>query len=340
MSTEAAQETRTARPRWRSRLWPAAIAGLAGLTLAPLTAWLHPLVDLAAQFLLQAAAATILALGVATLRRDKWAALVLGLCLAGQIALLRPHVAAGGAEAALAGSAPLAPSLAGAPPLAGPASGLKVIHFNLWGRNRGYAETIRFLESEDADIVALVEVTQAWRRALKPLERRYAYHADCTVLRRCDLAIFSKIPWQNLRLDLDRNVDLPLLVVRFDLTDGPLTLFSTHLARPFYGPLGSQQAQVARLAGRVAAAEGRKLVLGDLNAVPWGAALGEITRRGGVVRLGGIEGTWPSILPFPGRIAIDHALVDPSLATSRSRTGPALGSDHLPVIVEVREGRR
>ncbi|MCC7049756.1 MAG: endonuclease/exonuclease/phosphatase family protein [Alphaproteobacteria bacterium] len=321
--------------RRRSFLAGAVTAALAALSLAPPLARLHPLIDLVAQFLLQAAAATLLALAIAMLRRHWAACAALGLCLAAQFVQLRPHAAAGGAEAAQPALASLA-AAAGARQAAHPAAGLKAIHLNLSNRNRDYARTIQFLEAEDADIVSLVEVTPAWRVALKALEGRYPFRADCTALRRCDLAIFAKIPWQGLRLDMDRGIDLPLLEARFALADGPLTLFGTHLARPFYGPLGTQWAQAERLAGRVAAVPGRKLVLGDLNAVPWGAVLTGLARRGGVVRLGGIEGTWPSILPFPGRIAIDHALVDPSLAPSRARTGPALGSDHLPVIVEVR----
>jgi endonuclease/exonuclease/phosphatase (EEP) superfamily protein YafD len=48
-----------------------------------------------------------------------------------------------------------------------------------------------------------------------------------------------------------------------------------------------------------------------------------------------LTGTYPSPLPWPLRIPIDHALVSPELAGAVRRTGPHLGSDHRPLLIEL-----
>jgi endonuclease/exonuclease/phosphatase (EEP) superfamily protein YafD len=312
-------------PLWAGRLILAAVA--LG-TVAPLANRLHPLVDLAGQFLVQVSVVTVLGLGVAMILRDRWSGILLAACFAAQILQLQPHMA------------PHPPGAQATPAIALGQATLKIVHFNLWGRNRDAAAVLAFLDREDPDIVALVEVTPTWRAALRPLRQRYPYRLEC-LERRCDVALFSKLPLAAGRAAFDQPGGFPMVEARFDLPDGPLTIFGAHLARPFYGPIGTQHDQARRLATRIAAADGRKLLVGDLNAVPWGAVIDTLRDRTGLVRLGGIEGTWPSMLPWPGQIAIDHALVDPSLAPpsmagAHLRIGPELGSDHLPVILELR----
>ncbi|MBL8706845.1 MAG: endonuclease/exonuclease/phosphatase family protein [Rhodospirillales bacterium] len=300
-------------------------------TLAPLANRLHPLVDLLGQFLVQVSVATVLGLGLAMILRDRWSGILLAACFAAQILQLQPHMAPypPGAQASAHASTQ------GAPPGGGT---LKIVHLNLWARNRDAAAVLAFLDREDPDIVALVEVTPAWRAALRPLRQRFPHRLEC-LERRCDTALFAKLPFAQGRAGFDQPGGFPMVEARFDLADGPLTIFGAHLARPFHGALGSQFQQARRLAARIATADGRKVLVGDLNAVPWGAVMDELRDRAGLVRLGGLEGTWPAMLPWPAQIAIDHALADPSLTPAPLRIGPEVGSDHLPVIVELRVGK-
>ena len=83
--------------------------------------------------------------------------------------------------------------------------------------------------------------------------------------------------------------------------------------------------------------EGPKLLIGDLNISMWSHLYDDFetatgmtnTRRG----FGAIP-TWPQQLPF-GRIPIDHCLVSTHFAVVDTRRGPAIGSDHLPLIVDL-----
>ena len=47
----------------------------------------------------------------------------------------------------------------------------------------------------------------------------------------------------------------------------------------------------------------------------------------------GVQATWPVAGGFAPRIPLDHCLHSPDLATVDRRMGPAVGSDHLPLVV-------
>jgi len=48
----------------------------------------------------------------------------------------------------------------------------------------------------------------------------------------------------------------------------------------------------------------------------------------------GIQPTWPAMF-LPLRIPIDHCLVSPDLKIVRRKIGRDIGSDHLPLLVDL-----
>lgn len=284
----------------------------------PILAGHSALADLLTQFLLQGAIVTgVLALVLLALRR-RGPALVVLLCLAvqgwvlGHYAGLKPAVAA--------------------PQLGGP----KIVALNVWGRNRSYAEVVEFLRAEKPDVIVLIEVTHRWRRALLALANEYPHHVDCVGISNCDLMLFSKHPWVSATAVYDKPTYGGVIEARLILADGPLTVIGTHLMRPIgIGDLEGQMAQANLLADHVAAAQGRTVVVGDFNAVPWGRVVTTLETRTGLRVLPGLEGTWPAQMPWPLRLGIDQALVSPDVKFASRRIGKQVGSDHSPVIVEL-----
>jgi endonuclease/exonuclease/phosphatase (EEP) superfamily protein YafD len=97
------------------------------------------------------------------------------------------------------------------------------------------------------------------------------------------------------------------------------------------------------LADVVAALEGPKILLGDLNATLWSPTFVDLLSAGELVDSQpgqGYQPTWPDVLGI-SLIPIDHVLVSPDVAVLRRSVGPSIDSDHRPVIVEVglRPGR-
>ena len=79
------------------------------------------------------------------------------------------------------------------------------------------------------------------------------------------------------------------------------------------------------------------ILMGDLNATPFSPAFVDFLRASRLrdSRLGyGNQATWPAALRRAG-IAIDHCLVSPQVQVTGRQIGGDVGSDHLPVIVDL-----
>jgi endonuclease/exonuclease/phosphatase (EEP) superfamily protein YafD len=84
------------------------------------------------------------------------------------------------------------------------------------------------------------------------------------------------------------------------------------------------------------AADGRTLLVGDLNLTPWSPFFTQLKREGQLSDSGlgrGLVGTWQSKVPFLG-LMIDHVLTGPRVVPLNRRIGQDLNSDHWPVIVD------
>jgi hypothetical protein len=86
------------------------------------------------------------------------------------------------------------------------------------------------------------------------------------------------------------------------------------------------------------------ILVGDINASPSGWRSRLCEREGGLRRtkpLLDLSGTYPSSLPWPLRVSIDDAVVSPDIKLVSWRAGAgedasSLGSDHLPIYLELR----
>ena len=79
------------------------------------------------------------------------------------------------------------------------------------------------------------------------------------------------------------------------------------------------------------------LWLGDLNATPWSAHFKRLLRNAklrNASRGHGIHRTWP-VGMWLMRIPIDHALHSVDVAIADFYVGDEVGSDHLPIVVDV-----
>ncbi len=83
---------------------------------------------------------------------------------------------------------------------------------------------------------------------------------------------------------------------------------------------------------------GRRVVAGDLNATPWSLPFRRLVSGGSLMnsqRGYGLELTFPSGSSPLVQVPIDHVLHSDGLRVIDRRLGPAIGSDHLPVVVDL-----
>jgi endonuclease/exonuclease/phosphatase (EEP) superfamily protein YafD len=82
-----------------------------------------------------------------------------------------------------------------------------------------------------------------------------------------------------------------------------------------------------------------KILIGDLNTTVWSPYFSQLVEESGLrdARKGfGVVPTWPTDFPTPlMRIPIDHCLVSRDIRVVNIGAGPRVGSDHLPLIVDL-----
>lgn len=249
-----------------------------------------------------------------------WGVLGVGVAVAADRRWVAPIAVAAVLQGARVGTLWLGP----APEASGTELGVLVA--NVQASNDRFELLLELVAAEDPDVVGLLEIDDRWLTALEPLRERYPYRVEVPRTDAFGLALYSRVPLEDVRrVDLS-GVGVPTVVLT---GPGEVQVILTHPLPPISVEYaGSRDAQLRRLAELLDDADGNALLLGDLNATPWSHAFpAQIPRHLPV-------GTWPASLPL--RLPIDHVIPGARLALTSWRVGPDIGSDHLPVIARVR----
>jgi endonuclease/exonuclease/phosphatase (EEP) superfamily protein YafD len=326
----------------RTSAWSLLLWGLAGvLALCQAMIWYQPETPRLAvleQFALQLGIVALLAAMLALVLR-RWARVIL---LTALTATLSWPVFSHRGEAVIAPS---------------PAR-LKVVSANLWHSAAGHDRTIEALLASDADIIGLTEVTPRWRPALAPLFAKYPHRIDCFDRDpECQTMLLSKLP---IEQPISGRVwkATPIVAGGVIRWNGRLiTVLATHWFRPLRrsdaGPWGvddparaaylADGLPVSRQAGQAGLfakfldreARGDLIVMGDLNSAPWSRVQRAFRAKTGLDNQAGWAASWPSFLPWPLQLPIDHVLARGHLVVTKFEAGPRTDSDHFPVIAEI-----
>ncbi len=215
---------------------------------------------------------------------------------------------------------------------------LRLLHANVYANNDQYGRLLDLVAAEDADIVFLQEITPAWEDALQPLRETYPY---TYVQARDDyfgIAMLSRVPPDTIRQVDSPPLQYPTIVASLTLDDAALTVISTHPMIPLgQANYAARNEQLRSIADLVTQTNGAVVLTGDLNTGMWGANYRRLLRSTGLTNASrgfGILPTWPTFMPL-AMIPIDHVMISSEVGVNDIRTGPHIGSDHLPLIVNI-----
>jgi len=259
------------------------------------------------------------------------------------------------------------PLLVGGPdPAAGaPDATLRVVQKNVWHGNLNYGDTLGWLRDQEADVIVVQEMSDAWRAELLrglTLNRGYtAYLPERHARERHGVGVFVRTGLEVVshRYWGEAEPRKPMVEVELKVPgfDAPVVLQGVHTRAPVRASWSWLRGrQLAELTGWAAARDprydGATVVVGDLNATRWSAPLRSLMRHGGLRDtaegggLSGLWGTWPDFLNFAGinhvplhwtgMITLDHVLASGHFVVAQRTVGPGLGSDHRGVTVELR----
>jgi endonuclease/exonuclease/phosphatase (EEP) superfamily protein YafD len=212
-----------------------------------------------------------------------------------------------------------------------------LLQYNVYYRNAALDQVAQRIEAIDADIVVLLEVTAEGREKLRSLDAHYPQRFECWQSRGCDILVFSRFPIKEPHIDFVGTLQRsPIAWFEISPAGCGMNIFATHLTRPFpFAPISAQDKQADDLAAALRGWPGPKLLVGDLNAVPWGRVVKTVTNQANLHVSLGSSGTWHAKLPPLLRLPIDHIMATEGFGFASRKVLTLVGSDHAAVLTEV-----
>ncbi|MGH8195796.1 MAG: endonuclease/exonuclease/phosphatase family protein [Woeseiaceae bacterium] len=205
-------------------------------------------------------------------------------------------------------------------------------------RNNNYGPLRDLIADLRPDIVGLSEVDREWAEALRELD--YPYRILHTEDGAYGLALFSRLPLRELEHSPYRQDGFQTAILaEVEIGGRGATFVLAHVRAPT-SPAKTRlrNRQLEKLATLFRADRNHdEILLGDLNVTPWSPYYDVLESGTGIVNAArgiGYRPTWPTRPAFL-RIPIDHCLLSEGLNVASIRTGPDIGSDHLPLIVDI-----
>jgi endonuclease/exonuclease/phosphatase (EEP) superfamily protein YafD len=211
----------------------------------------------------------------------------------------------------------------------GRAPALRLVTFALGADNDRFDDIADFILGTGADIVLLQQVSCSANERLIP-KLRAAYANAFVSADGCDgQALLAKRPWASVG-QVITGARRPLLVTaRFQWTNTVFTLTGARLSDPL-APT-EQAADMARLRAHLATQGSAQIVAGALNLTPFAWKFAQL-ESAGFGQHATYLATWPGGRPL---LLLDNVLSTDGIASVRVTIGPALGSDHRPLIADI-----
>jgi len=211
---------------------------------------------------------------------------------------------------------------------------VRVLLLNVHTESTTYAEVRALIAAEDPDVVALVEVSQTWLGELAPALARYRHRIEAPRDDNAGVALYT-------RETLGGRVEggaRPTIVGELAIGGARFAMTVLHPFPPLTeARLAQQRAQLEQVAGWAAASTLPTIVMGDFNTTPWTRVFARFLGNSGLCdsRSGfGVQASFPTTSAL-ARIPIDHLLASCAIGVRDRRIGDDVGSDHLPVIVDL-----
>lgn len=218
---------------------------------------------------------------------------------------------------------------------------IKLALFNVLYRNTSPNLMDRILEW-DADVVMLLETNTSFYRAnYQRVRDRYPNHNIAPQDDAFGLWCFTRLPVaKDLSKTRGKALGNPACDWSLRLPDGSLArLIVAHPPPPLTRPLmATRRLALSSAAETMAKEQGPRILAGDLNCTPFSSYFQLLLDTSGLrdSALGhGLPSTWQPLPPLG--LPIDHILVSNHWEITRRIIGPALGSDHRPVLLTLRK---
>lgn len=213
---------------------------------------------------------------------------------------------------------------------------VKFSAINVLSSNTDYQKVIDFIHNENPEIVIIQEITPTWEAALNVALSQYSQRLIKTRNDNFGIALYSKIKLENLKIATLNGINLPSIQADFEIKNQKITLLATHPVPPinqdYFNKRNHQLSEIATFSKSIA---NEIIVIGDLNTTSFSRHFKNLQKQSKLIdsRKGfGIQPTWSVKGVW---LTLDHCLISNGLGVKNRKVGQHIGSDHLPILVEI-----
>jgi endonuclease/exonuclease/phosphatase (EEP) superfamily protein YafD len=214
---------------------------------------------------------------------------------------------------------------------------VRLLVYNIYYQNPDLDAVVAEVRRHDPDVVFLMEYSYAVQQRIEASFADYPYRLIEPSRFTMGLALFSRFPLDAAEVHRAEDTRIPVYRVRMRVEGTPITLVGGHPWPPLPQWGGLHREQLRAITEVAAGSAGPLIVAGDFNAAPWSYAMRELAGRAAVRPVGpwlDVTKTWRP-LPLIG-LPLDHVLVSDEWQVLAFQYGDPGGSDHLPLIVDLR----
>lgn len=217
---------------------------------------------------------------------------------------------------------------------------LRIMAANVNYRNSDYAAMLQAIHKQNPDIVGLLEVNGTWVDEMSPLRSEYPFAVLRPEEGAFGLALYSRFPVNTLQSSpYAEKGTQTAIAIEFPMQQQSVSLRLAHLMAPTTQEKAAlRNAQMNRIVDMMENDRSQEQILiGDLNITPWSPYYRQFEAAANLTNAArgqGYSPTWPAGFSL-FKIPIDHCLVSDGLQVRQFRRGADIGSDHLPIIVDV-----
>jgi len=219
---------------------------------------------------------------------------------------------------------------------------LRLVSANVWAVNPTPEAALQLVRAADPDVVVLVDARRRrWRPVLSELGTLYPYRAPSGWHAGAPVILLSRHPIVAEEVVQPPRGRRPYLMAELAVGGQPLVVVGVHPSSPSPTEPGHSRRrnrELDHIAAVVSGTDRPVIVAGDFNTTPWSPHFQDLVAAGGLRNAAAGHGylaTWPTWF-WPALIPIDHVLLKGQLAATTVRRGPPIGSDHYPLIADLR----
>jgi endonuclease/exonuclease/phosphatase (EEP) superfamily protein YafD len=217
---------------------------------------------------------------------------------------------------------------------------LRIFFANVRALNTEHAALLEEIQAANPDVIVLVEFSWLWHLAYhhSPVFAAYPYGGRMDNQQLGTVNVFSRIPLTSSKKDWFGGRELQ--TIEIPVGSKTLHIIGLHAPRPMRIRNDDYEGFWSRTIPTILAEKGPLVVVGDCNATQYSVVYQQLTadrlRSAHEDRGRGYATSWPNGQLWLPPIRIDQAFVSPEVECVDIKEGEGRGSDHKPLILDVK----